>query len=81
MVSIAMTNLQIALESDPQKKGVVLYRVTDGQCEYYVWARSNQEALAAAAKHKRFEAFPFRVGVVMETPLDLDPGAWEGLNV
>ncbi len=81
-MALVTTYLQIALESDPHKKGVQLYRVTREvtHSERYVWARSNQEALASVAKVVGFAAFPFRVGVQMETPLDLSGEGWEGLN-
>ncbi len=72
------TDYQTALKVDPRKKGVSLYRVTEGGDEHWVWARTKEQALAAVAVHFGAVVTPHRVGVQMETPPDVTLGAWEG---
>jgi hypothetical protein len=67
------TDYQTALESDPHKKGVKLYQIT--QCDdipLWVWARTPEQALAAVAKSRGFGATLHRLGVAIDNNFNVE---------
>ena len=67
--------LQLAVEADPRKKGVMLYRMKQEWInqQSWTWARTSQEALAKVARDIGFIATRHISGV------NIDSGGFDGV--
>ena len=67
--------LQQAVEANPRKKGVKLYRIIARDLvHYWAWARTSQEALSKVARDMGITATPHVFGV------NIDSGGFDGVS-
>ena len=60
--------LQRAIEANPHKKGVRLYRMITGDLiHYWAWARTSQEALSKVTRNMGITATPHVFGVNIDS--------------